>query len=113
MLSRVFFLISVLVTFSAVAQHVRGKALSLQQCVELAITNNVQAKQRSLLVETAKVDYNQSKMNLLPSLNSSISHGINQGRSIDPFTNGYVNQQINYASYAIGSSLVLFNGSNL
>jgi outer membrane protein len=39
---------------------------------------------------------------------------MNQGRSIDPFTNAYLNQQINYAScYGIGTNLVLFNGFSM
>jgi outer membrane protein len=43
-------------------------------------------------------------------VNGVINHGMNQGRSIDPFTNSYVNQKINYAGYGVGSSIVLFNG---
>jgi outer membrane protein len=107
-----FFLIFIIGALSATGQQA-GSKLSLQQCIEMAVTNNIQAKQGTSQVERAKVGYDQSKANLLPSLNSSINHGINEGRSIDPFTNGYVNQQINYASYGIGSSLILFNGSNL
>ncbi|MBD0333701.1 MAG: TolC family protein, partial [Chitinophagaceae bacterium] len=83
MLNRIFHLIIILISFSASAQQGKPSTLTLQQCVELAVTNNVEVKQGSLQVEAAKVNYNQSKANLLPSFNSAINHGINQGRSID------------------------------
>ncbi|HZH95578.1 MAG TPA: TolC family protein, partial [Flavisolibacter sp.] len=51
--------------------------------------------------------------NILPDLNASFDHGINQGRSIDPFTNTYVNQSVNYAGYGVNSGVVLFSGLSL
>jgi outer membrane protein len=38
---------------------------------------------------------------------------MNQGRSIDPFTNSYINQQVNFANYNVNSSVVVFNGFQL
>ncbi len=87
--------------------------LTLQESIDIAIKNNIEVKQRDLLAEAAKVNYKQAKTNLFPTVNGNISHGINQGRSIDPFTNSYANQNINYASYGIGSDVILFNGLTL
>src|SRR5262245_11627124 len=84
--------------------------LSLKQCVETAISNNLQVKQSDLQMQTAEINWKQAKANMLPSINGSASHGINQGRSIDPFSNSYINQQVNYASYGLNGSLPLFNG---
>jgi outer membrane protein len=49
----------------------------------------------------------------LPDLGVSLNHGINQGRSIDPFTNQFVNQTVNFAGYGLSSGAVLFNGLRL
>jgi outer membrane protein len=49
----------------------------------------------------------------LPFISGNINHGINQGRSIDPFTNSYANQQINFANYSIGTSITIWNGSSI
>jgi outer membrane protein len=38
---------------------------------------------------------------------------MNQGRSIDPFTNSYVTQQINFANYDINTSVTIWNGSSV
>ncbi len=87
--------------------------LTLQESIDIAIKNNIEVKQRDLLAESAKVNYKQAKTNLFPTVNGNISHGINQGRSIDPFTNSFVNQKINYARYGVGSDVILFNGLTL
>jgi outer membrane protein len=39
--------------------------------------------------------------------------GVNQGRSIDPFSNSYLDQEIKFANYGVNSSVVLFNGNNI
>ena len=43
--------------------------------------------QSELQAQTAEINWKQAKSNRFPDLNGSIGHGINQGRSIDPFTN--------------------------
>jgi outer membrane protein len=92
------------------AQDSSGSRLSLKQCVETAIANNLQVKQSDLQMQTAEINWKQAKANMLPSLNGSAGHGINQGRSIDPSSNSFINQQINYASYGLNASLPVFNG---
>ncbi|CAN5801200.1 TolC family protein [soil metagenome] len=87
--------------------------LTLQQCVETAITNNLTIRQNGLLSESAEANLKQAKANRLPVLNMDIIHGINQGRSIDPFTNSYLDQQINFANYGLNASITLFNGNNI
>ena len=91
----------------------KAQTYSLQQAIDTAIANNIPVKQSNLLMQAAHVNWNQSRLNRLPDLNSDINHGINQGRSIDPFTNAPVTQQINFASYGISSGVLLFNGLNL
>lgn len=87
-----------------------GSKLTLQQCVETGISNNLQVQQSGLQMQTDEINWKQAKLNMLPNLNGSAGHGINEGRSIDPFTNSYINQQVNFASYGLNSGVVLFNG---
>jgi outer membrane protein len=89
------------------------KPLTLQETIDIAIKNNIEVAQTGLSAETAAVNYKQAKANLLPTVNGNITHGINQGRSIDPFTNSYANQKINYASFGLGGDIILFNGFTL
>ncbi len=79
----------------------------------MGIANNIDVNQSDLLMQKAGINLKQSKENMLPNLNVSANHGINQGRSIDPFTNAFINQNVDYAGYGAASSLLLFNGSSL
>ena len=90
--------------------NVVGNKLTLQQAIETGIANNLPVLQSELQAQTAGVNWKQAKANRFPDLNGTIGHGINQGRSIDPFTNSFINQQVNYASYGISSGVTLFNG---
>jgi outer membrane protein len=105
-----FFVFLLIVNLAARAQKAQW---TLQQCIDSALARNLVIKQRGLQVETASVNAGQAKANLLPGVSAGVDHGVQQGRSIDPFTNAYVNQRVNYAGYSAGSDLVLFNGLSL
>ncbi len=96
-------------TFFATAQN----KLTLKQAIETGIANNLGVNQSDLQMQKADINLKQSKANMLPNLNASANHGINQGRSIDPFTNAFINQKVNYANYGANSNILLFNGSYL
>lgn len=108
-MNRVYLIILLTITVTIT----NAQSLSLQQAIDTAIATNIAVKHSAIAVEQSAINWQQAKTNLLPDLNASFNHGMNQGRSIDPFTNTYVNQKINYASYAIGSGIVLFNGMSL
>ena len=109
-MKRPILIVSLLLLLCSVA---RTQRYTLQQCVDTALANNIAVKQSGLLAETAGVYLKQARANLLPDLVVALNHGINQGRSIDPFTNTYVNQSVNYAGYGLSSGVVLFNAGSL
>lgn len=109
---RSFFVFLIAGLLASSAGHAQKK-WTLQQCIDTALANNIPLKQTALLVETENINRKQARLNLLPAASGSISHGINQGRSIDPFTNGYINQRVGYGSYNLGSNVVLFNGLSM
>src|SRR5688572_5331636 len=85
-------------------------SFSLQQAVETAISNNLTVKQRALDLESADVYLKEAKAQRYPNLSAFANHGINQGRSIDPFTNSFINENVNYSSYGLNTGVTLFNG---
>ena len=89
------------------------KYLTIQQCVNLAIQNNLQIKQSEIQMQSNGVLYKQAKDNLLPQINATLSQGINYGRSISNVNNGYVDQQNSSGNYGINANLLLFNGLQL
>jgi outer membrane protein len=107
-MKKIFLTVSLTYFFLLVAGQ--ANKLTLQQCVETALKNNFSVQQSGLQMQAAEVNWKQAKLNLLPNLNASATHGLSQGRSIDPFTNSYINEQYNFASYGISSGVTLFQG---
>lgn len=108
-----WFFLSIAISISFSFANAQGQKLTLQQCVETGIANNLEVLQGDLQAQAAEINWKQSKLNMLPDLNGTASHGINTGRSIDPFTNTYLNQNNKYASYGLGSGVTIFNGLTL
>jgi outer membrane protein len=88
-----------------------GATFTLQQCVELALNNNINVQQRELNIKTANADKLQSRLALLPSLNGNVTNNYNSGFAIDPSTNSS-QRNITFRSnnFSLNSSITLFNG---
>lgn len=86
------------------------KVWSLQECIDYAISNNIQVKQGHLNTRVEEVNLTQSKVNLLPNLNGNSSFSHNIGRSVNPFTNIIVDQPVSSHNVSLASSITLFNG---
>jgi outer membrane protein len=95
------------------AQETGGKTYTLKQCIDAGIENSLDVNQSALQMQVSEVNLKQSRLDRLPDLNGAVGHGINQGRSIDPFTNAYINEQVNFANYSLSSGVVLFNGLSI
>ena len=57
------------------------KTWTLQQCVDTALANNRNIKQKALNRKTSEIAYQQARLNLLPNLNASASQSWTFGRS--------------------------------
>ncbi len=84
--------------------------LSLQEAVNIALKNNISVKQSENQMLLSNLQLQQSKDNRLPSANGSINESFNFGRSLDPFTNTYIEKNINYNSLSLNANVTIFNG---
>lgn len=89
------------------------KTLSLAECVELLSKNNLVYKQGSLQAEAASANLRQTKSQILPQIYIGSNNSVNLGRSIDQYTNAYIDQIYNYSSVGAGFQLPLFQGFKL
>ena len=96
--------------YNAYTQQYADTVFSLKQCVDIALVNNLLIKQQELQTQTDKINLRQARDNRLSQLGANINQGANQGRSIDPFTNSYINQNVNYGNYSLSTDINLFNG---
>tara|TARA_R110002050_G_scaffold276690_1_gene421984 strand:- start:23524 stop:24906 length:1383 start_codon:yes stop_codon:yes gene_type:complete len=100
-------------SFMSFAQNEANKIYSLEDCISIALENNINLKSTNLLANTAKVNYQQSKADMLPSVNGSFNLGVNDGRSIDPFTNDFINQELTFSNLGLSLDMTIFNGFRL
>jgi len=93
----------------ALAQN-SDSAFTLRKCIDLAIANNISIKQNDLKQQVASINFNQARYDRLPNVAGDINYGINNGRSIDPYTNGYSNQQLSSSNASLTASVPVFRG---
>jgi len=89
------------------------QVLSLQDCIEIAIENNLSIKRGELNLESSKINLLQSRASQLPNANANANSGFNWGRSINPTTNQFITQQFAFSGFNASSNVVLFNGFQL
>ncbi len=100
------FLLCYLVDYSSY-----GQSLTLQECVTKAIQNHPDVKGSTLNVDVSKTLIDQAKSRFLPDISVNVFQSGNFGRSIDRFTNGYIDRFYN-ASYAgLRLNMPLFTGN--
>jgi outer membrane protein len=86
---------------------------TLEQCVEYALSNNLNVQDQIIGEKRATNTFNQDKLDRYPVLNASASHNYNFGRTIDPFTNQFVNRSIQSNNFSLTSSVTVYNGSRI
>jgi len=102
--------IFVLIFFSLSAIAQTDTALTLQQCIDHALKNNINIKQQQLNADVGKASYVQSKAQILPSLNGSASHDYSYGKRFDGSTGKYADKQTLSENFNLSSSVTLFSG---
>ncbi|MFZ1368895.1 MAG: TolC family protein [Ferruginibacter sp.] len=108
---RIFFVLTgILVTAMFCKAQENTAKLTLQACLDIAMANNIPVKQSALQEQADKVNLSQSKYNRLPNVAAGVNYGINNGRSIDPFTNAYNNQQLSSSDASLTASVPVFQG---
>ena len=88
------------------AQH----TWSLEDCLKHAAEYNLTIKQAALNTVLSENTLTQSKLELLPTINTDASHSLNFGRNIDPYTNSFTVDRVRNNNFGLSSSVTLFAG---
>ena len=106
--------IMIVLTFMGCA-HVfaQSETYTLKDCIQIALRNNYDVQAAQLSYKTAEVNFKQGRNALLPSLNGNYNLGVSRGRSIDPFTNDFVNEELTFSNARLSLDATVFNGFRL
>jgi outer membrane protein len=88
----------------------QAKVWPLEECIRYAIDNNITIKQQVILTEMQKNSLALSKLDLLPTLNASLSHDYTFGRALNFLSYKYVDHNTLYDNAYLGGNITLFNG---
>lgn len=102
--------IALIFSVSAGQISAQSESFTLKQCIEYAWMNNLDVRQYTLNARSSELDAWQARTALLPSINGSAGQNYQFGRTIDRFTNTYINQTIRTNNFSINSSITLYNG---
>jgi outer membrane protein len=106
-----YFLTFILLTGSIIAYgQAADTVLTLQQCLDIAIKNNLQVRQSDRNAQSAGIDLRQSKENLLPNIGGNIGRTYSTGHSYSSVTGSYSNNSQFQDSYGVSGQMTLFNG---
>jgi outer membrane protein len=86
------------------------KTLSLRECVDLLTQNNLTYRESNLQTEAAAAQLQQTQAQRLPQFGFSAGQNLNFGRSIDRFTNAYIDQVFNTNFVGVNAQVPLFQG---
>jgi outer membrane protein len=86
------------------------QAMTFQNCLDLALQNNLDLKTAQYNEENAAYQYKASYGKLLPSVAAQAENKNTWGREIDPKTNLFVNEALHNYSGAINANFNLFSG---
>ncbi len=103
--------LGVVLMLSPLALFSQEKAWTLEECIAHALQNNIRIKQQEIMTEYQVNALEQSKLNLLPTLNGSASHNYAFGRALDETTYEFTeNETVQSNNFYAGSNVTLFRG---
>lgn len=100
------FSIIFLISFLSQAQN----EWTLKKCIDYALQNNISIKKSELSLTGKKINLDQSKQSLLPSVSANASQNLSWGRNINPVNNTYIEQNVSSNQFGISTYVNLFNG---
>jgi outer membrane protein len=106
----ILLLVLCMVPVTFFAQSEKRKPLTLEVCINKALENNLGLQVATLAAKTTEVQFKQQKNSLLPNINGRYNLGVTSGRSIDPFTNDFINEQLTFSNVGLSLDAPIFNG---
>jgi outer membrane protein len=86
------------------------ETISLKKAIEKTLKDNPQIRQSLLTESSGSLDLYKSKISMYPNLSGNLGGNANFGRTLDPTTNLYLDQNAISSADNISSTVVLFQG---
>jgi len=103
-----------LIIFSGFTGNAQNKVWTLEECINYALSKNVQVQKTMLTNDRNQLTVVQAQANRLPSLNASASENFSWSKTFDYNTGLYGSSNgSNNTSFSVNSSVSIYNGQKL
>ena len=99
--------------YSGVDGQAPYKTWKLEECINYALSKNIQIKKSNLTNDQNQLNSDQAKSNRLPSVNASINENFNWYKGYDSATGKNQTNGSNSTSYGLNSNVSVYNGEKL
>lgn len=86
------------------------RTLTLEECIDIALDNNISIKTARNNAISARAGYTQSKFNFLPNLSAFAGHNWSEGLQFDQTVGNLVNTTALSGSGSLSAGITIFNG---
>lgn len=87
----------------------QAQQLTFEMCLDSAFANNPELLDAHLDTELSELDVSMARREFFPTINLGARHGYNWGQTIDPFTNQFATNQVQFDNIYLMGSLPIFN----
>jgi outer membrane protein len=102
--------ITILLIFFSISIAKAQTPWTFDSCLNYGLEHNLELKQLQYQQKISSLNYTQSCFNLLPTAGTNANHKINNGRSINPENNEYVNYSYQNGNIGAYIDFNIFNG---
>ena len=85
----------------------------LRKCVDYATANAISVKQADIQKRLADISLKQNQLSKYPNANLGSNLGYSLGRSRDPNTNVYINQNLLFQDFSLNADVIIFNWNRI
>ncbi|PHI21240.1 hypothetical protein CEQ90_04270 [Lewinellaceae bacterium SD302] len=108
----IYLLTLAFVLASNVAQA-QNNQWTLEKSVAYALQNNLQVRQLDIQREQAEAQLTANRLSRLPNVGANLGYGIQLGRTIDPTTNSFEQQNITFSNVSVSAQATIYNGGRI
>jgi len=109
-MKRILIVIITGLLFSSGLTYAQLKQWSLEECIKYAIENNIQIQQQVIQTKIQENSLDLARKKLVPTLNSSFSHGYDFGRALDQTNYQFYNETMQSDYMYVGGQTPVFMG---
>jgi outer membrane protein len=92
------------------ASGLYAQKTSLKECVDIAIKNNLTYRESQIWGESANIELSRAKSQIYPRIGFGTGQDLRVGRSIDRFTNTFIEEVYTTNYFGLQANMTLFNG---